>query len=659
MAEDNDDIKEFLVSPVGQIETSGIVPLTSNLVDRIRDKECVEAQILTRISAKRDEIEVLEKKLPTLDQTRAAFQQFRKLELKIKLLKLSCLINALKNCDVTDIPSIVIQARTEFSGKLLKTTRMHQFMTHTIHAIRQVLLPRFHAIFESHLEQGAVVGNQHQISQHADLWRSFIPVARIWLMSYAMVCLLPVVCSESESQVVDQFRSVLDESLTPLWARFHFHLEAARAAQSQQQLMWTFSYAKSFAKLLVDICLQITTFGSLQQLCAIDYDVIILKYVTDKCLGFMRAHIALVLVQRPVLDVSFCVQFFEECADFDSFIHSLHAEQRGSSTLCAVLFSAKAFFRRWLQVEHSFVHRSVMERCEKGSGGSSFVNDEVLFSVGFQYSDHATGSSLELEDRRYFDAENSNSLDQHPQATDSGFKCYSVVYNCSTLLLQVLERYRFFPKEAVSALSETIPEPLLCLCVGLLLYRVRCNAVLREVSSQNFGRGAAILAKDFEVPAEVGVFLESAAYLDMLLSGMAEDSTLRDMPASCARLRERWGDIQEGSAEVAAMGQHTASSVFGSSSGSAGAGGGSGIGGMLRAVIDAALLDNRCLDPSEGIYWKSVDAAAASAARSGGGGHSSAASDTLGQCVHIVCALTNALTGVLRQQLSTRLLNAT
>ena len=47
---------------------------------------------------------------------------------------------------------------------------------------------------------------------------------------------------------------------------YTFHLTSARESKSFEQFVWTFSYAKSFVSLLVNLCTQLTAAGQLQDL---------------------------------------------------------------------------------------------------------------------------------------------------------------------------------------------------------------------------------------------------------------------------------------------------------------------------------------------------------------------------------------------------------
>lgn len=161
---------------------------------------------------------------------------------------------------VRDIPDLVHNLMGSLPKHLQRSCKIHKNIISTVISMKETLLKSFHADFNAHLES-------NEDSEDAkEMWSNFLIVARDWLVAYALVSLLPILISDSRSQILEKYTEALDEALTPLWGRFHFHLTSARESKSFEQFVWTFSYAKSFVSLLINLCTQLTAAGQLQDL---------------------------------------------------------------------------------------------------------------------------------------------------------------------------------------------------------------------------------------------------------------------------------------------------------------------------------------------------------------------------------------------------------
>jgi hypothetical protein len=202
---------------------------------------------------------------------------------------------------VQDIPDLVFAVCDDVPQVLLGHSKIKMVVVNTVNEIKVDLLTHFHHLFEVHLiesqkaphqysqnidmgilasKSGAKDGTSnndesnrdsgHQQKQHA-LWATFLTQARDWLLAYTLVNLLPTVLTETKSMVLEKFKETLDEALTPIWGRFHYHLQLGRESGSTVQLVWTFAYCRSFVSMLCDLSAEMTTAGSLQKLCNVDY----------------------------------------------------------------------------------------------------------------------------------------------------------------------------------------------------------------------------------------------------------------------------------------------------------------------------------------------------------------------------------------------------
>jgi hypothetical protein len=431
---------------------------------------------------------------------------------------------------------------------LLKSTRIYSFMHATVKTVQTNMLSRFQEVFERHLDGYMADGDFAQrVSKNGqmEVWSSFIEIARSWLLSYSLVSLLPVVLSESSSMIKDTFTSTLDDALTPLWARFHFHLEMARTSRSLNQIVWTFSYAKSFVEMMVDLCRQMSSSGKLQKLKNLNYEEIAVQYAVDKCLVFMCAHVALSLVSFSEPSREFVVQLFEESVSLDSeLLDEIAHAPRSIGSLSSVIFDARPMFHRWLLLEHSMINASILEWC------NNFVYDDdvkffALLSANMERS--AAGSFQE------------RAMLQHLKPE---FRCYGGLHHCLQLLMKLCDRYRYFPATAQCIIAEVILEPLLCLCGAILFYRIQSNHLTYAIStatplkssasfgttigflnpSANFQKPRNIISNVEAPPEALCDLLDSCTYLASCFAEIPP--TMSSLPASVDRVKAKWSSIQ-------------------------------------------------------------------------------------------------------------------
>lgn len=206
------------------------------------------------------DIEVFRSKVDDTDLLKKV-GQYSSLQDQIQLLILAKALSGLQRfAHVRDIPDLIHGLMSTLPKHLQSTCKIYKNIIVTVTNMKASLLQSFHSDFNSHLES-------NEDSEDAkEMWSNFLIVARDWLVAYALVSLLPTLISDSRSQILEKYTDALDEALTPLWGRFHFHLTTARESKSFEQFVWTFSYAKSFVALLIDLCTQLTSTGQLQKL---------------------------------------------------------------------------------------------------------------------------------------------------------------------------------------------------------------------------------------------------------------------------------------------------------------------------------------------------------------------------------------------------------
>ena len=291
-------------------------------------------------------------------------RQYKLLQMKIQHLSLCCAIKRLRGfTDVFHIPSLVFEVMNEAPSVLLKQSRLKAMVLQSVSEMKLILLNKFHTIFEEHLSD-----NEHDRSattkQSTQLWTTFLSAARDWLLAYTLVSMLPVVLTSSQTAIGEKYQDSLDEALTPIWGRFYFHLEIAREAKSLSQTMWSFQYAKSFIRMLLDLSNQITSTGQLQRLYAgLSYEDLGVNMVIEKAAKFLRAHLAQIIVEFHPFSSSVCIQFVEETLALEESIYAPLITDYASRAMLdgamsvgisSVVYDSKEVFHQWVSIEHSF-----------------------------------------------------------------------------------------------------------------------------------------------------------------------------------------------------------------------------------------------------------------------------------------------------------------
>ena len=188
-------------------------------------------------------------------------QHYSLLKSQVQILILSQKLSDLQNFShVRCIPDLVQNLMNSLPKNLQSSCKIYKNIITSVSVLKCTLLRSFHADFDAHLETNA------ESTDAKEMWSTFLGTARDWLLAYALVSLLPALISDSRNSIIEKYTDALDEVLTPLWGRFHFHLSSARESKSFEQFVWTFSYAKSFLTLLIDLCTQLTSTGQLQKL---------------------------------------------------------------------------------------------------------------------------------------------------------------------------------------------------------------------------------------------------------------------------------------------------------------------------------------------------------------------------------------------------------
>ena len=447
----------------------------------------------------------------------------KELEMQLQFEYASQALCRLEACqDVTELPRLVLQVQKHMPARLPRQTATKKQLDTIVSRKRETLLGSFHEQFESHLSDAATsttgddAADSAQGGQSIHMWSSFLGVSRVWLLAYSMVSLLPVVLGESASRVLDIYQQdILEEALLPMWGRFLFHLTAARDEASQEQLLWTFGYARSYVELLCDMCAQISQGGLLERLCPGAYREAGARHVVEKAVRFLRAHVAqIVLAHASGVDIcggcgssgssssGGIMRVVEFSLELDHFLNQQcpGREPGEALTVTAVFCDAPALFRRWLEADFCKLRGLLEAVC---------FDAQSVYASAFS-SAEPSGAGAEVEAKAL-------TLARPP----SRYFCYRGVYESLALFVLASKRYACLPAAAQAALSSAILEPLLAVALGLLMLRVRSCAVLHAIDSCEYlplpfppGSGSDMP----DMPVELSRFVSTAAYLEEALA---------------------------------------------------------------------------------------------------------------------------------------------
>jgi hypothetical protein len=290
-----------------------------------------------------------------------------------------------------------------------------------------------------------------------------------------------------------------------------------------EQLIWTFSYAKSVVALLVDLCLQITSAGQLQRIHEGDYSAAGLGHITDKASRFMRAHLAQTIVDySSSMGSDMVMQLVEHTLDLDA---ALAAECPPPLTVSSVLYDAKAIHIQWVEADHRYFSSQLAKLCANSAAVYGFKPQQNVLFGGEMSLRHAmaglSSSSRKASTTAIAKPSNSTVVTKGKYSTQ--LRCYDALYDSLHLFSVACNRYQFMPPASQDIFNHVILEPMICITVGLFLYRIRSHPGLLAISDNNLAGALkhcgpdAVASVDAPPPAAVRDFLDSAQYFQYCL----------------------------------------------------------------------------------------------------------------------------------------------
>eukprot|EP01041_Mallomonas_annulata_P001926 gene1926-3739_t len=411
---------------------------------------------------------------------------------------------------VLEIPELVLEVIRTIPTNISPNLKIFKILTETVTSLKATLLPDFHDKFEKHMDSSQEYGDPQKA------WSQFLSSARDWLLAYTMVCLLPHTLSD-KTLLMEKYQDTLDTVFTPLWGRFHFHLSSARSTKSSEQLLWTFHYARIFFHMLCNLCTEITSSNQLQRLHSANYKDAGMQYIVDKMARFMRAHLAQIIVDNSPLTSSLCLQLVECALELDDTLAEVSTP---ALFIVAVISDAKSLISQWIAADKTFFSESAVAACT------------LTESQSQQQSETETAYCCRFSS----------------EATDNGpvrVRCFNALYDCLSLTVLASRRYANLPPQIQNIFCETVIEPLICVCLGIILMRVRTCTVLCDMA-----RGTLPFWQPSSRPNDMNMVVDSSRYLADVL-GAAVISTLS---AKEGRFESRWKVLRVWISEAAKAG---------------------------------------------------------------------------------------------------------
>jgi hypothetical protein len=204
--------------------------------------------------------------------------------------------------------------------------------------------------------------------------------------------------------------------------------------------------------------------------------------------------------------------------------------------LTEVIYDSKEVFHSWTMTERSLILNKLSVNCLNENTAFTIFSSRVPVSYGDDFTEYVEKKSS---------YSNTDSL----LKGNYQLQCYQSIYDCISLFLLLQSRYSSFPVHCQSILSEIILEPLLCFILGLLLYRIRSNKLLFQISINTFINKY----PQNDDMREFILFADSVHYLESCVIGVKEKENVGDylplsvmtkMVGNSGRCRKKWTILQ-------------------------------------------------------------------------------------------------------------------
>lgn len=447
-----------------------------------------------------------------------------------------------KNLDIKEIPNLLLSIKNLTPKYLHTESKIKEIVIEIVNHCKQILLNKYHVLLNQKLDYDSFSKNSND---DTPVWEDYITESNNWLLSYTLLALFPsTLIQTNEANILEKFQEAFDEALIPFWGRFYHHLKVSRSfseemhgdtnlnnllnSYNQKQIIWSFKYAKSFFLMIYELNLNLTNNKDLISFLNINYNHAGNKFLIEKLIKFMRAHLAsiievyfedhasyiysLTLSKEKEIGQSFnlpeiclfLLRLVDSTLNFDSFINSkyseilLNKEDKHSISnsqlkfnkslfpgLCSVIYDSKITFHTWLSLEYSLVLNFLRDSLDN-KGDLKKFNDIINYSysdkfIKIQENIFNSQESVATQFNSFQTFSTSISIlsnilkDNLEQISSTNLNCYSIIYNNLNLFSTLINRYNYFPFSAKKILIDLILSPLLCYTLGHLVYRLKTH----------------------------------------------------------------------------------------------------------------------------------------------------------------------------------------
>lgn len=533
----SDDISSSINSECSNIEK--IYQHSQHLLQQYHEMKEKDQKLREVISVKSKEMES-DYNLQCLffQDLKAKYSMWLQKQYEVKLYKTHIELSRLASClnennKISDIPELIINIFNNCPRELPFDCFIRKRLVSETQSLNQWIIQDFHLQFESQLQASSNAEQNEAFG--VEKLESFFQNSKSWLLACTLTGLLPLALSESaNSQCMQKYEEILDSCLTPLWGRFHYYLKSSREMKSKKHIMWTFSFAKTFIELVMDICNELSCADQLNLIYVGEYKSIGNRYVLEKAMKFMRLHLVSIfeLFLEDISDTALVDETSQiimssvECSlEFDHQMNQLYSYNYQSNcnstiSLSSCIYDIKTIHSMWVESDIQFFHQQLRENIIDKSY-------ESLFITKF-------GSDLLSETERIVGDIGDLNISY------SGYRCYQCLYHCLRLFHLACSRYHSYLAVASQDIfSLCILEPLLLLSVGLLVFRIRTNETLYQISQQ---RNSIENSEDnFSTLQE---YMSSIQYFQTSLQSLHDFPHYRQIQLRQGRFEDRFVSIQ-------------------------------------------------------------------------------------------------------------------
>ena len=399
-----------------------------------------------------------------------AIKKFKQLKLEYQLLLAARDINLLnQNTPVNLILPCVININKNFPKNLSLDLKIYDVLRDKLKNLQSQLIKQFHILLSSHFNRAT------EFNLSSEIWVVFFKDAKHFLQAYISVSLLYNVILFNSSSVLDKFKDCIDNALTPLWGRFHFHLLKGREENSQEQYLWTFTYAETFFNMITNLCVNSISWNELNSLYPLEYEIATKSYIVDKICKFLKLH-SFNVFNNNLENKSSNIHLIEAILDLEN-------EMAKSSYLnypiSSVIVNIPKVYLLWTETDFYHVKMLIEKSCKPG----------IIYS---------------------------------PKFSVGTFQCYESVYECINNFHVIYYRYQHQSHLSQLYISDLILEPLLSLILSLLLLQIRACSVIRGLSNNRLPHWVGKCAGFEAYPLEIKNLLSTMSYIEISFDGLVK-----------------------------------------------------------------------------------------------------------------------------------------